>query len=302
MNIAQNTIDLLTAIADNAEKQRLSNQSPVCDAEEIRDIPYLSEDQKVHLLDLYVPKARKGVLPVIVTIHGGGWIRGSKESIRPFGMYLASKGFCVVNADYSPAKGNDLRTQVLDVIHVLAWVSKYAKEYKLDTDKVFLCGESTGAHLCLLAGITQCAETVRAIYQAPKVDISLRGFALSSPVASLHISAGVLHPAFLAVSKALFGEKTKNSPYFYCSSIQDVLKPSVKIPPVFFTSSEEDPLRGQALDLSHILNKRNADSEFLYCPPGVHQHLGHAFHVYYPEYSESMTVNEALLNFIQKNI
>lgn len=48
-------------------------------------------------LDVYRPKNLEGKLPVIVNVHGGGWIYGDKELYQFYGMTLAQRKFAVVN-------------------------------------------------------------------------------------------------------------------------------------------------------------------------------------------------------------
>lgn len=64
------------------------------------DILY-GEDPKWQVLDLYRPKNRTGEkLPVIVSIHGGGWVYGDKERYQYYCMSLVEHGFAVVNFTY----------------------------------------------------------------------------------------------------------------------------------------------------------------------------------------------------------
>ena len=46
-----------------------------------------------HLLDVYCPKNRTGRLPVIVSIHGGGWVYGNKEIMQFYCISLAEEGY-----------------------------------------------------------------------------------------------------------------------------------------------------------------------------------------------------------------
>ncbi len=59
------------------------------------------EDKKWQMLDVYRPKDKKDeILPVIVSIHGGGWVYGDKERYQYYCMNLAERGFAVVNFTY----------------------------------------------------------------------------------------------------------------------------------------------------------------------------------------------------------
>ncbi len=49
---------------------------------EYRDIPYLDDGDMYHLLDIYMPADAGTSLPVMIDIHGGGWMYGTKEINR----------------------------------------------------------------------------------------------------------------------------------------------------------------------------------------------------------------------------
>lgn len=60
-----------------------------------RDIVY-GKNEKWQSLDVYRPKEAEDVpLPVIVSVHGGGWVYGDKERYRFYCMSLAQRGFAV---------------------------------------------------------------------------------------------------------------------------------------------------------------------------------------------------------------
>ena len=66
---------------------------------EYRDIAY-GHHGKENLLDVYIPEGAEGPLPTIVSIHGGGYVYGSKEIYRRYGMDMARRGFAFVNFNY----------------------------------------------------------------------------------------------------------------------------------------------------------------------------------------------------------
>ena len=63
------------------------------------DIIYGTES-KWQKLDVYCQKDATGKLPVIVSVHGGGWVYGDKERYQFYCMDLAERGFAVVNFSY----------------------------------------------------------------------------------------------------------------------------------------------------------------------------------------------------------
>lgn len=70
----------------------------------------------MHTLNLYRPLGAEGPLPVVVDIHGGGWMYGDRELNRAYCMYLASQGWAVMGMSYRLLPEVDLRGQVQDVL------------------------------------------------------------------------------------------------------------------------------------------------------------------------------------------
>ncbi|MCR4694859.1 MAG: alpha/beta hydrolase [Pseudobutyrivibrio sp.] len=110
------------------------------------DICY-GDDKNWQLLDVYRPKDAMGKLPVIVSVHGGGWVYGDKELYQFYCMDLARRGFAVVNFTYRLAPEFKFPASLIDTKMVFEFVYKNANEYGFDTDNVFALGDSAGAHL-----------------------------------------------------------------------------------------------------------------------------------------------------------
>ena len=65
--------------------------------EVIKNICYTTAGHPRHVLDVYLPDAKK--FPVFVYFHGGGIINGSKDN-KKFIPYLQEMGIAVVSANY----------------------------------------------------------------------------------------------------------------------------------------------------------------------------------------------------------
>ena len=111
------------------------------------DIVY-GEDAKWQSLDVYRPKNMEGKqLPVIVSVHGGGWVYGDKERYQYYCMNLAQRGFAVVNFTYRLAPEYKFPSPLEDTNLVFTWVLSNAEEYGFDTSHIFAVGDSAGGHL-----------------------------------------------------------------------------------------------------------------------------------------------------------
>jgi len=130
-------------------------------SEIFRDIEFVRHDGFRPLTaDLHVPSERRHPVPVIVFVHGGGWLRGSRRIFCPgfsqeetFGA-IAARGWAVLSIDYRLSGEAAFPAQLDDVIAALDWLrDEGAEEYGLDADRLALWGESAGGHLAALAAL-----------------------------------------------------------------------------------------------------------------------------------------------------
>jgi len=104
-------------------------------------------------LDVYQSREAKSPTPVVMMIHGGGWLVSNKDDyVLTAGPYLIM-GFAVVNVEYRPGKISLAPAAVEDCQCALRWIARHAKEYNFDLDKVILTGPSAGGHLALTRGM-----------------------------------------------------------------------------------------------------------------------------------------------------
>lgn len=80
------------------------------------------------------------MLPVIVSVHGGGWGYGDKERYQYYCMSLAQQGFAVVNFSYRLASKYKFPAPLEDTNRVFVWLLAHAVRYGFDTHNVFCVG------------------------------------------------------------------------------------------------------------------------------------------------------------------
>lgn len=117
------------------------------DIQRFDDIQY-GPDPVENKLDVYRLKNAQGKIPVIVSVHGGGWVYGDKELYQFYGMTLAQRGFAVVNFTYRLAPEVKFPAPLEDTNNVISWMYENQEEYGLDMEHVFMVGDSAGGHLC----------------------------------------------------------------------------------------------------------------------------------------------------------
>jgi len=117
------------------------------------DVVYGSANNTPLKLDIWYPRDNDQPTPTVVFIHGGGWIFGSKEGAVYQLLPYLERGWRVVNVEYRMA-GNSLAPgAVEDSRCALRWVYRNAKQYKFDTSRIILTGQSAGGHLSLITGM-----------------------------------------------------------------------------------------------------------------------------------------------------
>ena len=104
-------------------------------------------------LDAY-PSSRAGLSPVVVWIHGGALILGSRTRMQPTLRALcAREGYAQVSIDYRLAPETKLPGIVEDVVDAFTWIRREGPDrFGADSDRIAALGFSGGGYLALLAG------------------------------------------------------------------------------------------------------------------------------------------------------
>ncbi len=113
------------------------------------NIPYAEPRNERQLLDVYAaPNASKA--PVVVWVHGGGWMVGSKEAVDHKPAAFVAKGFVFVPVNYRFVPNATMYEIVRDVARATGWVYANVERYGGDPRRIFLMGHSAGAQLAAL--------------------------------------------------------------------------------------------------------------------------------------------------------
>ncbi|NYH19272.1 alpha/beta hydrolase [Paraburkholderia bryophila] len=132
--------------------------------EAARDVPYGSHERQ--RLDVFVSEEtrRKGNADVVLFVHGGAFMRGSKSFngliYDNVSRWFARQGCVALNVEYRLAPEASYPSGADDVAAALAWAQAYAGEFGGDPRRIFLVGHSAGgahvaSYLCdpLFAGL-----------------------------------------------------------------------------------------------------------------------------------------------------
>ena len=86
------------------------------------------------LLDLYLPEKADKPLPLIVWIHGGAWLGGSKDGRSP-ALSFTTNGYAVAHVGYRLSPEAKFPAQIHDCKAAVRWLRANAMKYNLDPNK-----------------------------------------------------------------------------------------------------------------------------------------------------------------------
>jgi alpha-L-fucosidase 2 len=122
------------------------------------DIEFAKAGNVSLTLDAFVPDGQ-GPFPTCVLVHGGGFVRGDKQTfIKPLFAPLSQAGFTWFTINYRLAPEHRWPACAEDVETAIRWVKSHAKEYKVDSSRIALIGESAGGHLVSYVGCRSGGE------------------------------------------------------------------------------------------------------------------------------------------------
>ncbi len=114
-----------------------------------RDIAYVTDGHERQKLDLYIPNEGEN-LPLIIWVHGGAWLGGSKERYAPM-EYLKSS-YAGASINYRLSQHAIFPAQIEDVKAAIRWIRANAETYRLDPNRFAAWGSSAGGHLVAMLG------------------------------------------------------------------------------------------------------------------------------------------------------
>lgn len=123
------------------------------------NIPYLQDTLKKHLLDIYLPPNAKGKIPLVVWVHGGGWLSNDKYAdmgyMKETLQEIINQGYALASIDYRFSTQATFPAQMLDCNAAISYLVDHADQYQFDPEKMALMGFSAGGHLASMVGLSK---------------------------------------------------------------------------------------------------------------------------------------------------
>jgi acetyl esterase len=204
-------------------------------------------------LRIYRPRAVRDTekdVPVVVFLHGGGFVRGNVVMYDPLCTFLAAGvRAVVVSVDYRLAPEHRAPTAAFDTTDATAWVADHGAALRADTGRIALCGDSAGG---TLAAVT--AQLLRERGDSPVRHQALLYPASDMTLASPSIAARAHAPLLTRASIVAFREHYAPTGYDWTSPLVSPLFGHLEgLPPALVQTADLDPLRDDGIRYARAL-------------------------------------------------
>ncbi len=184
-------------------------------------------------------------LPILVYLHGGGWVLGDLDGVDHICRSLANQADCiVVSVDYRLAPEHKFPTAVEDAYAVTNWVGKNATNINGDETRIAIAGDSAGGNIAAAV----------ALMARDKGELSLMYQVLIYPTTQY----GFDTESYQKYGQGDFGLSKEEMMWFwhhYLADVADGQNPYASpllannlanLPPAYIITAEYDVLRDEA--------------------------------------------------------
>ena len=252
----------------------------------IKDISYGTE--ALQKGDLYFKdginkdEAKK---PIVLYIHGGGFIKGDKKHRVTVSEYYANEECYVFSINYRLPPEVDIFGQISDCVTALNYIKTLAGSYNIDLDNIFITGDSSGSCQTTFLAAIKFDDDLRVKLGCPEVEVDIKGLMLMSGI--YDVEALVKHIKLFGVipqaAEMILNFKLKSDlsnlteyEFYDCMSPSKFVNSSWC--PVFISWAEDDIFcKGQGEAMTDAL-KNSIEDVTTYSAKGIlNNHCYHLF-------------------------
>lgn len=290
---------LLLAFWANTKKQddkRIKTLTLPTGIEQSVDHKYLDDGHKYHQLDVYYPEGTTEPLPVIIDIHGGGWMYGDKELNKPYCLTLAKRGNVVFNISYRLAPEVNPAQQLQDVGYALKWVYEHLDDYPCDKSSICVTGDSAGGMLALFTAMLSVSEELREKFDVIDFSLKFDAVGLTSPMTRMNGEKPISY-----YTRHILGKGFEKEKWGAFVNVEDIL-PFGVMPPTFLVTSSGDSLAiKDTLFAAELFEKKGIPNKLMNWDAVNGKPLPHVFSILYPDKEPSRKTIDAMLSFFKEH-
>ena len=238
----------------------------------VQDIRYAEHSETMNLGDLYFRRAdlNDGTRhPVLLYIHGGGFIKGDKDYRVTNSEYFAHHGYFVFNIDYRMPPEVSLIENFSDVIEAINYLPVLAETYNIDLSRVAVSGDSSGAYQTAMLAASAFDDELRETLGLPEIRVRPAALALMCGLYDLEklLSGPAIFGLLPETASMILGFQVKHDmsnvrDYEYINFISPTRLVNGDWCPVFLTWAKQDVLcGGQGPLMSESLEQNGVRTE-----------------------------------------
>lgn len=256
------------------------------DIKSVKDISYVDDNSIEQKLDVHYLSNQK-LKPILIDIHGGGFISGYKEMNSLFANYLAQRGFVVFNLNYRLAYPTiNVFDQIEDISNAVKWIVSNAGKFEANIDEMYIAGHSAGGVLAVAESLLCHDKQMRDDFDIDERDYKYSGIILD---------CGVMH--FYRKNIAYWGMRNMIFPKGYRKMDQyqylvfENNRQLSTLPKTVLLTNEKDNLRDMTHYFKRVLDGHQVDHKLF--DVGTDGHMG----IIYKPYTEE---NQRIIDDVQE--
>jgi len=243
-------------------------------------------------INIAFPKTRsKQPRPVLLMIHGGGFLKGDKSQNNKRIQKMTQMGFVAASAMYRFAPKHKFPAALDDIKLAIRFLKAHADAYHINPQRIILSGASAGSYLAVMAGVTGNSDAFDDHGLYSEFDSTVHAVAgQSSPIADFRLVKYSNYPLIKRLLDPKIVDKQKG-----IAALSAITYLDPQDPPMFLTHGDADPIVPVEMSREFVqeLAKRGHSYEYHELPGGTH-----SFSQSVPK--KAKTVFESYRRFIEK--
>ena len=224
------------------------------DVTEIKDISYADDNDPGHKLDIFV-RMDGSKKPILIDIHGGGFISEDKAMNRLFGAYMAKLGFVVFELNVRLAYPEwTVFDQIEDIDKGVRFAIERAGKYEGDTDQLYIAGHSSGGVLAFTECMLSSSPEMLAEFGLKERNYKYKG--LITDCGLMHFYKSSI--AYWGMRKMIFPKRYKEDKrYRYLTAENNEY--IQKLPKAALLTNSKDVLKKMTYYFDGVLNQKGVE-------------------------------------------